>query len=82
MLRNFKTTSNSHSVKSSPEYSRILSAAVINSGFRQMLLKDPVKAICGGYSGEKFDLNSDDKNRLASIRAASLADFAAQLSDI
>ena len=82
MLRNFKTISSARSVKSSPEYSRILSAAVINSGFRQMLLKDPVKAICGGYSGEKFELNSDDKNRLASIRAASLAEFAAQLSNI
>ena len=82
MLRNFKTTSSPRSGKSSPEYSRILSAAVINSGFRQMLLNDPVKAICGGYSGEKFDLNSDDKSRLASIRAASLADFAAQLSNI
>jgi len=82
MLRHFKTTSSSQSQTARPEYSRILSAAVINSGFRQMLLKDPVKAICGGYSGEKFDLNSDDKNRLASIRAASLADFAAQLSDI
>ena len=82
MLRHFKTTSSPRSRKSSPEYSRILSAAVINSGFRQMLLKDPVKAICGGYSGEKFDLNNDDKSRLASIRAASLAEFAAQLSNI
>jgi len=82
MLRNFKTTSSPRSLKPSPEYSRILSAAVINSGFRQMLLKDPVKAICGGYSGEKFDLNSADKSRLASIRASSLAEFAAQLSNI
>jgi hypothetical protein len=82
MLRNFKPTSNPRSAKSSPEYSRILSAAVINSGFRQMLLKDPVKTVCGGYSGEKFDLTSDDQNRLASIHAASLAEFAAQLSNI
>ena len=82
MLRNFKATSSTRSQTSSPEYSRILSAAVINSGFRQMLLKDPVKAICGGYSGEKFDLNNDDKNRLASIRASSLSEFAVQLSNI
>jgi len=82
MLRHFKTTFNPQSRIARPEYSRILSAAVINSGFRQMLLKDPVKAICGGYSGEKFDLNKDDKSRLASIRAASLAEFAAQLSNI
>ena len=67
---------------SSPEYSRILSAAVINKNFRQLLLKDPVQAVCGGYSGEEFNLNSKDKDRLASIRASSLADFAAQLSQI
>ena len=82
MLRHFKATSSPYSQIASPEYSRILSAAVINSRFRQMLLKDPVKAVCGGYSGEKFNLNNDDKSRLASIRAASLADFAAQLSTI
>ena len=82
MLRHFKTTSSPQSRTASPEYSRILSAAVINSGFRQMLLRDPVKAICGGYSGEKFNLNKDDKSRLASIRAVSLAEFAAQLSNI
>jgi hypothetical protein len=82
MLRHFKTTSRPLSRTASPEYSRILSAAVINSSFRQMLLKDPVKAVSGGYSGEKFDLNNDDKSMLASIRAASLAEFAAQLSNI
>ncbi len=64
------------------EYSRILSAAVINSHFRQMLLNDPVKAITNGYSGEKFDINSDEKVRLSVIRATSLADFAAQLSQV
>jgi hypothetical protein len=82
MLRHFKAPSSPRSQNASPEYSRILSAAVINSGFRQMLLKDPVKAVCGGYSGEKFNLNNDDKSRLASIHAGSLADFAAQLSNI
>ncbi len=82
MLRHFTTPQELHTRKTSPEYSRILSAAVINAGFRQMLLKDPVKAVCSGYSGENFNLNNDDKSRLASIHAASLADFAAQLSNI
>ena len=82
MLRHFNATSSPRSQMASSEYSRILSAAVINNSFRQMLLKDPIKAVCGGYSGEKFNLNSEAKNRLASIRAASLADFAAQLSQI
>ena len=62
------------------EYSRILSAAVINNHFRQMLLNDPVKAISNGYSGEQFEINSEEKSRLSTIKASSLADFAAQLS--
>ena len=82
MLRHIKLTYSTPNQVSSPEYSRILSAAVINTSFRKMLLKDPVKAVCSGYSGEIFNLNSADKNRLASIRAASLTDFAAQLSQI
>jgi len=64
------------------EYSRILSAAVINSHFRQMLLNDPVKAISNGYSGEHFDINSEEKVRLSTIKATSLADFAAQLAQV
>ena len=64
------------------EYSRILSAAVINSHFRQMLLNDPVKAISNGYSGEQFNINSEEKVRLSTIRATSLADFAIQLSQV
>jgi hypothetical protein len=59
-----------------------LSAAVINSKFREMLLNDPVKAVSSGYSGEKFELGREDKNRLATIRATSLAEFAARLSEI
>ena len=65
-----------------PEYSRLLSAAVINSNFRSMLLSDPAKAIAGGYSGEKFNLDHSDQRRLSSIHANSLADFASQLVKI
>ena len=64
------------------EYSRILSAAVINNGFRDRLLKDPVQAVTQGYSGERFNLNHEDRRRLAGIHASSLADFAAQLSEL
>jgi len=64
------------------EYSRILSAAVINSHFRQMLLNDPVKAISNGYNGEQFDIDKEEKVRLSTIRATSLADFATQLSQV
>ncbi|MCD6577146.1 MAG: hypothetical protein J7K66_03930 [Anaerolineaceae bacterium] len=64
------------------EYSRILLAAVINSHFRRMLLNNPAKAISNGYSDEQFDINSEEKARLSTIQATSLADFAAQLSQI
>ena len=82
MLKQFPSTAPTKNAAASSEYSRILSAAVINSKFREMLLNDPVKAIANGYSGEKFDLDGEDKNRLAAIRATSLAEFAAQLSQI
>ncbi|REG05454.1 hypothetical protein [Pelolinea submarina] len=82
MLKQISPTSQAHAKATSTEYSRILSAAVINSKFREMLLNDPIKAVTCGYSGEIFDLDREDKNRLATIRATSLADFAAQLSEI
>ena len=82
MLKQINTTASPKRQLASAEYSRILSAAVINNRFRQMLLSDPIKAISNGYSGEKFDINNDEKNRLATIQASSLADFAAQLSQI
>ena len=82
MLRQFNSTASPKRQMTCTEYSRILSAAVINNHFRQMLLTDPVKAVSSGYSGEKFNLNFEDRSRLASIRANSLAEFAAQLSQI
>jgi hypothetical protein len=64
------------------EVSRLLTAAVISSQFRQVLLTNPSKAINGGYGGEKFDLPRDQQKRMSSIRANSLADFATQLNSI
>ena len=63
-----------------PEYSRILSAAVINSNFRQMLLNDPGQAVSRGFNGESFDLSSKEKDELSSLKGLSLADFASQLA--
>ncbi len=62
------------------EYSRILTAAVINIQFRKLLLSNPAKAIEGGYGGEMFSLAREEKRRVSEIRATSLADFATQLS--
>ena len=61
-------------------YSRIISAAVINERFCNLLLNDPEKAINSGYSGETFEMNVEDKLLLSSIRANNLSDFALKLA--
>lgn len=66
----------------SQEVSRLLTAAVISAQFRQMLLSNPDKAISAGYGGESFHLPREQKKRIASIRATSLADFASQVRAI
>lgn len=62
------------------EYSRILSAAVVNTNFRNLLLADPEKAISGGFAGEDFHLAKEEAKRLALIHAASLAEFASKMN--
>lgn len=69
-------------VRTQQEYSRILTAAVINLQFRQLLLSNPAKAIDSGYGGESFQLAREEKKRVAAIRATSLADFASQLRQV
>ena len=69
-----------NSARVEPEFSRILTAAVINSHFRQMLLTNPGRAVETGYAGMQFSLAREDKNCLGAIRATSLADFALQLN--
>lgn len=64
------------------ELSRLLTAAVISSQFRKMLLTNPGKAIAAGYGGESFQLLGEDKVRLASIQATNLAEFATQAHKI
>lgn len=64
------------------EFSRLLTAAVINGSFRQALLSNPGEAISSGFGGEAFNLGADMVKRLSSIRASSLAEFASQLSQI
>jgi len=64
------------------ELSRLLTAAVISSQFRKMLLTNPDKAIAAGYGGESFQLPREERKRLASIHATSLAEFASQLRNL
>lgn len=63
------------------EYSRILTAAVVNEKFRKLLLSNPEMAIRAGFGGEAFHLGVDDTRRLAAIRATTLADFARQMNN-
>jgi len=79
MLKQIQTNANHTISTPHSEYSRILSAAVINAGFRSMLLSNPVNAVGSGYRGEHFKLGNEEKNHLAAIQAQSLSDFATQL---
>jgi len=77
-IENYTYSNNSHN----QEYSRLLSAAVINRNFCNMLLTDPAKAINNGYSGEKFNLSKDAQDKVSTIHASSLQEFAAKLAAI
>ena len=61
------------------EFSRLLTAAVINGSFRQALLQNPVEAISMGFGGEAFNLSADVVKWISSIKASSLSEFASQL---
>ena len=62
------------------EISRLLSAAVINKGFRELLLSDPARALSQGFCGEEFSLDIDQKALILSIQADSLTEFARQIT--
>jgi hypothetical protein len=62
------------------EYSRIMTAAVINERFRKLLLTNPGLALKSGYGGEAFHLAAEESTRIAAIRASSLAEFARQMN--
>jgi hypothetical protein len=63
------------------DINRVLTAAVINTQFRSLLLKNPGKAISRGYAGEQFKLGSEEQHKLASIKATNLAEFAWKVND-
>jgi hypothetical protein len=72
--------SNSYSNTTSNELSRILAAAVVNKRFCSMLLANPAQALTRGYGGESFNLKTEERERLSSIHASSLSEFAAELA--
>jgi len=63
----------------SSEINRLLTAAVVSRGFRQILLANPMAALTAGYRGESFCLNAEEMRQVTAIRAASLQEFALQL---
>lgn len=62
------------------EYSKILTAAVVNEKFRKLLLTNPGMAIRNGFGGEAFHLGADETRRISSIRVSTLAEFARQMN--
>mgnify|MGYP001607528196 CR=1 FL=1 len=76
-----------HAIKSYPtiipaqrgELSRLLTAAVVNQGFCNLLLTNPANALASGFHGETFRLAFEDKERILNIQAKTLAEFASQL---
>ena len=66
--------------KNGKELSRLLTAAVINREFCNLLLANPALAVATGYNGQSFQLASEEEELILSIHATSLADFAAQLT--
>jgi len=61
------------------EYSRLLTAAVVNTNFRNLLLSDPAQAVSAGFCGECFRFSPEEMDRVITIKAATLPEFAEQL---
>jgi hypothetical protein len=62
------------------ELSRLLTAAVVNRNFCNMLLTNPANALDKGYNGESFRLAKEEKALILSINAKSLTEFAMKLT--
>ena len=61
--------------------SLLLAAAVINQGFRDLLLTRPAEALDQGFCGDEFSLDRNERNLILSIQARDLSDFALQILD-
>jgi hypothetical protein len=75
----FRTTT-ATPIMNGREVSRLLTAAVVNKNFCNLLLSNPASALAAGYNGEDFRLAAEDKKLILSIQAESLAEFALQLT--
>lgn len=64
------------------EFSKLISAAVINPIFRNLLLHNPRKAIAEGFAGENFYISIFDQQKISQFRANSLSEFAQKIMEI
>ncbi|MHB8807168.1 MAG: hypothetical protein ACYC59_06260 [Anaerolineaceae bacterium] len=82
MLRTFNFTPTFPVRKTkNTEISRILSAAVINEPFCQLLLDSPIHAIESGFHDEYFNVNAQELAKIEAIHASNLVDFATKISN-
>lgn len=61
-----------------PEIGRLISAAVVDRNFCDLLLHDPSTALEKGFYGERFRLSSRERQFVLTVKATSLTNFAAQ----
>jgi len=69
--------------KPAPERSglhRLFTAAIVNSQFREKLLREPEMALAGGYLGQTFSLTDQEKTIISNVRARDLTDFAQKVN--
>lgn len=58
---------------------QLVCAAMINSRFRETLLRDPAQALASGYYEHSFALTAEERDLVLGIRAQKLEDFADQV---
>ncbi len=66
----------------SAELNELLTAAVVNQAFQQLLLQETHRALREGYNGRAVVLTPAERMRVLRIEAETLADFVAQLSEL
>lgn len=59
---------------------RLFTAAIVNSQFREKLLREPEIALAGGYLGQTFSLTDQEKTIISNVRARDLTDFAQKVN--
>jgi hypothetical protein len=58
---------------------QLLCAATVNGRFREALLRNPARAIAGGYHEHTFCLTPEEEELVVNIQAQQLEDFAMQV---